>query len=207
MPEQYENPVRSAGKVIVDQLVAHGADMAFCVPGESYLEILDALHDVSDKITLINARHEGGAANMAEAHGKLTGKPGICLVTRGPGACHAAVGVHTARQDSTPMILLIGQVARDTIDRESFQEVDYRAMFGGLAKWVAQIDTPERVPEYMARAFRVATSGRPGPVVLSLPEDMLVAQIRVPDAKPYGPTRAAFTPDDRDRLCVPAQDM
>ncbi|MCC5983357.1 MAG: thiamine pyrophosphate-binding protein [Rhodobacteraceae bacterium] len=202
MPEHHEIPARSAGKVLVDQLVAHGVDAAFCVPGESYLEILDALHDVSDKITLYNARHEGGAANMAEAHGKLTGRPGICLVTRGPGACHAAVGVHTARQDSTPMILLIGQVARDTIDREAFQEVDYRAMFGGLAKWVAQIDMPERVPEYMARAFRVATSGRPGPVVLSLPEDMLVAQVRVQDAKPYAPTRATFTPDDRDRLCA-----
>lgn len=201
MADDHQTPVRSAGKILVDQLVIHGADTAFCVPGESYLEVLDALHDMSDKIRLINARHEAGAANMAEAYGKLTGRPGICLVTRGPGACHASVGVHIARQDSTPMILLIGQVARDTIDREAFQEVDYRAMFGGLAKWVAQIDTPERVPEYIARAFRVATSGRPGPVVLALPEDMLVSRIAVADAQPYGPTRADFTARSGDSLC------
>lgn len=185
---------RTAGKVLVDQLLIHGADMAFCVPGESYLEVLDALHDVPDRLTLINARHEAGAANMAEAYGKLTGRPGICMVTRGPGACHAAIGVHIAQQDSTPMILLIGQVGRSMTDREAFQEVDYRAMFGGLAKWVAQIDTPERVPEYMARAFRVATSGRPGPVVLALPEDMLTTQVTVPDARPYAATHAGLVP-------------
>lgn len=202
MLDHQNKSTRTAGKILVDQLVAHGADTAFCVPGESYLEILDALYDVSDKITLYNARHEAGAANMAEAYGKLTGKPAICLVTRGPGACHACVGVHTARQDSTPMILLIGQVGRDTIDREAFQEVDYRAMFGGLAKWVAQIDTPERVPEYMARAFRVATSGRPGPVVLALPEDMLTSEVSVEDAQPYVPTRGAFSGRDCDRLCA-----
>ena len=183
-------PARTAGKVLVDQLLIHGADTAFCVPGESYLEVLDALHDVANRFKLYNARHEAGAANMAEAYGKLTGKPGICMVTRGPGACHAAIGVHIAQQDSTPMILLIGQVARDMTDREAFQEVDYRAMFGGLAKWVAQIDCPERVPEYMARAFRVATSGRPGPVVLSLPEDMLTTVVEVADARPYFATRA-----------------
>ncbi len=183
-------PARTAGKVLVDQLLIHGADTAFCVPGESYLEVLDALHDVANRFKLYNARHEAGAANMAEAYGKLTGKPGICMVTRGPGACHAAIGVHIAQQDSTPMILLIGQVARDMTDREAFQEVDYRAMFGGLAKWVAQIDCPERVPEYMARAFRVATSGRPGPVVLSLPEDMLTTVVEVADARPYSATRA-----------------
>jgi acetolactate synthase-1/2/3 large subunit len=185
---------RTAGKVLVDQLLVHGADTAYCVPGESYLEVLDALHDVSDRFTLINARHEAGAANMAEAYGKLTGRPGIAMVTRGPGACHACIGVHIAQQDSTPMILLIGQVGRDMLDREAFQEVDYKQMFGGLAKWVAQIDSPDRVPEYIARAFRVATSGRPGPVVLALPEDMLTTTVTVADARPYTPTQAEITP-------------
>ena len=130
---------RSGGQILVDQLLVHGADMAFCVPGESYLEVLDALYDAPE-LRLINARHEAGAANMAEAYGKLTGRPGLCLVTRGPGACHAAVGVHTAHQDSTPMILLIGQVGRDALEREAFQEVDYRKMFAPLAKWAAQIE-------------------------------------------------------------------
>ena len=176
---------RSGGRILVDQLLIHGADMAFCVPGESYLEVLDALYDARDRLRLINARHEAGAANMAEAYGKLTGRPGICLVTRGPGACHAAVGVHTAFQDSTPMILLIGQVGRDMSDREAFQEIDYRQMFGPLAKWAAQIDVTARIPEYMARAFHVATSGRPGPVVLALPDDMLTETAVVADAAPY----------------------
>lgn len=187
---------RTAGQVLVDQLLIHGADTAFCVPGESYLEVLDALHDVQDRFTLINARHEAGAANMAEAYGKLTGKPGICMVTRGPGACHASIGVHIAQQDSTPMILLIGQIGRNMTDREAFQEVDYRAMFGGLAKWVAQIDSPERVPEYMARAFRMATSGRPGPVVLALPEDMLTTEVTVEDARPWFATTARVAPSE-----------
>lgn len=195
MSETATQKTRTAGKVLVDQLLVHGADTAYCVPGESYLEVLDALHDVSDRFTLINARHEAGAANMAETYGKLTGRPGIAMVTRGPGACHASIGVHIAQQDSTPMILLIGQVGRDMVDREAFQEVDYRQMFGGLAKWVAQIDSPERVPEYMARAFRVATSGRPGPVVLALPEDMLTTEVTVADARPYTATRAQITPD------------
>src|ERR1044071_3757484 len=162
---------RTAGQVVVDQLRIHGADFVFCVPGESYLAVLDALHDARDRIQLINARHEAGAANMAEAYGKLTGRPGIAMVTRGPGACHAAIGIHTARQDSTPLVMLVGQVARRAADREAVQEVDYRQMFGPLAKWVTQIDRPERIPEYMARAFHVATSGRPGPVVVALPED------------------------------------
>lgn len=191
---------RSGGQVLVDQLVIHGVDMAFCVPGESYLEVLDALYDVRDRIHLINARQEAGAANMAEAYGKLTGKPGICLVTRGPGACQAAVGVHTAFQDSTPMILLVGQVARETVDRESFQEIDYRQMFGPVAKWAAQIDQAERVPEYMARAFHVATSGRPGPVVLALPEDMLTDKVEVRDAEPYQAIQPAADPADAERV-------
>ncbi|KZY52507.1 thiamine pyrophosphate-binding protein [Sulfitobacter sp. KE29] len=191
---------RTGGQVLVDQLLIHGADTAYCVPGESYLEVLDALHDVQDRFNLINARHEAGAANMAETYGKLTGKPGICMVTRGPGACHAAIGVHIAQQDSTPMILLVGQIARDTTDREAFQEVDYRAMFGPIAKWAAQIDDPARVPEYMARAFRVATSGRPGPVVISLPEDMLTEVVSVADARPYTATHAGLSPDSLDML-------
>ncbi|KZZ24119.1 thiamine pyrophosphate-binding protein [Sulfitobacter sp. HI0082] len=191
---------RTGGRVLVDQLLIHGADTAYCVPGESYLEVLDALHDVQDRFTLINARHEAGAANMAETYGKLTGTPGICMVTRGPGACHAAIGVHIAQQDSTPMILLVGQIARDTTDREAFQEVDYRAMFGPIAKWATQIDDPARVPEYMARAFRVATSGRPGPVVISLPEDMLTEVVSVADARPYTATHAGLSPDNLDML-------
>jgi acetolactate synthase-1/2/3 large subunit len=191
---------RTGGQVLVDQLVIHGADMAFCVPGESYLEVLDALHDVRDRIRLVNARQEAGAANMAEAYGKLTGRPGICLVTRGPGACQAAVGVHTAMQDSTPMILLVGQIARETTDRESFQEIDYRQMFGPVAKWAAQIDQAERVPEYMARAFHVATSGRPGPVVLALPEDMLTDRVDVRDAAPYQALQPSPSPADMERV-------
>ncbi len=191
---------RTGGQVLVDQLLIHGADTAYCVPGESYLEVLDALHDVTDRFTLINARHEAGAANMAETYGKLTGTPGICMVTRGPGACHAAIGVHIAQQDSTPMILLVGQIARDTTDREAFQEVDYRAMFGPIAKWATQIDDARRIPEYMARAFRVATSGRPGPVVISLPEDMLTDAVEVADARPYSATHAELSTASLDAL-------
>jgi acetolactate synthase-1/2/3 large subunit len=175
--------VRSGGQVLVDQLALHGAELCFGVPGESYLAVLDALHDAP--LRMIVTRHEGGAANMAEAYGKLTGRPGICLVTRGPGATHASNGVHTAMQDSTPMLLLVGQVARETIGREAFQELDYRAVFGSMAKWATQIDRAERVPEIVARAFAVATSGRPGPVVIALPEDMLTSQVDVPDAAPH----------------------
>ncbi|MBV7407436.1 thiamine pyrophosphate-dependent enzyme [Maritimibacter sp. DP1N21-5] len=191
---------RTGGKVLVDQLLIHGADCAYCVPGESYLEVLDALHDVKDRFTLYNARHEAGAADMAEAYGKLTGRPGICMVTRGPGACHAAVGVHIAFQDSTPMILLVGQVGRDTMDRESFQEIDYRQMFAPVAKWAAQIDRAERIPEYMARAFRMATSGRPGPVVLALPEDMLTEVVRVADARPFTPSVPGMTAGEAEAV-------
>jgi acetolactate synthase I/II/III large subunit len=172
---------RSGGQVLVDQLVLHGTELCFGVPGESYLAVLDALHDAP--LRLIVTRHEGGAANMAEAYGKLTGRPGVCMVTRGPGATHASNGVHTAFQDSTPMLLLIGQVARDTVGREGFQELDYRAMYGAIAKWATQVDDAARLPEIVARAFAVATSGRPGPVVLALPEDMLTDQVDVPDAR------------------------
>ena len=154
---------RTGGQILIDQLVAQGVERVTCVPGESYLDVLDALHD-SDIRFVIN-RQEGGAAFMAEAYGKLTGKPGICFVTRGPGAANAAVGVHTAFQDSTPLILFIGQVGSQVVEREAFQEVDYRRMYGQMAKWVAQIDRAERIPEYMARAFQVATSGRPGSTI------------------------------------------
>jgi acetolactate synthase-1/2/3 large subunit len=165
-------PEMSGGQLVVASLRAHGVEMAFSVAGESYLEVLDALFDAPD-IRLVTCRQEGGAAFMAEAYGKLTGKPGVLLVTRGPGACNASIGVHTAHQDSTPMVVLIGQVARHQIDREAFQEVDFRKMYAPLAKWVTQIDLAERVPELLNQAFQVATSGRPGPVVVALPEDML----------------------------------
>ncbi|MSU89117.1 thiamine pyrophosphate-binding protein [Rhodobacteraceae bacterium 2CG4] len=200
MLKRSEPGARTGGQVLVDQLLLHGADTAFCVPGESYLEVLDALHDTGDRFALINARHEAGAANMAEAYGKLTGRPGIAMVTRGPGACHAAIGVHIAQQDSTPMILLVGQIARDTTDREAFQEIDYRAMFGTVAKWATQIDDAARIPEYMARAFRVATSGRPGPVVIALPEDMLTQTVRVADSRPFVPAQATLSPEAVDAV-------
>jgi len=183
------HPSRTGGQILVDALHIHGVDTAFGVPGESYLDVLDALHDSA--IRFVINRQEGGAAFMAEAYGKMTGKPGICFVTRGPGATNASIGVHTAYQDSTPMILFIGQVGSDFIDREAFQEIDYRRMYGQMAKWVTQIDRADRIPEYIARAFQVATSGRPGPVVLALPEDMLVKKAEVADARRYQPVQAA----------------
>jgi len=179
----------SGGQLVVAALRAHRVDMAFSVAGESYLEVLDALFDAPE-IRLVTCRQEGGAAFMAEAYGKLTGRPGVLLVTRGPGACNASIGIHTAFQDSTPMVVLVGQVARHQIDREAFQEVDFRKMFTPLAKWVAQIDMAERVPELIIQAFQVATSGRPGPVVLALPEDMLRDRRAAAIAGPYRPVRA-----------------
>ncbi len=181
---------RSGGRILVDQLKIHGVDTAFCVPGESYLDVLNALYDAREQIRLIVCRQEGGAAFMSEAYGKLTGKPGICFATRGPGATNSSIGVHTAFQDSTPMILFIGQVGGDVAEREAFQEMDYRRVFGQMAKWVAQIDRAERIPEFISHAFHVAVSGRPGPVVLALPEDMLVTQAAVADARPYARVKA-----------------
>ncbi|MCS6995443.1 MAG: thiamine pyrophosphate-binding protein [Casimicrobiaceae bacterium] len=178
---------RSGAELLADQLLVHGVEIAFGVPGESYLALLDALAERSERVRFIVCRHEGGAAFMAESYAKLTGRPGVCLVTRGPGACNAAIGVHTAHQDSSPLVLLVGQVGTDLLEREAFQEIDYRRMFGPMAKWVAQIDRVERVPEFISRAFQTATSGRPGPVVLALPEDMLAASAAVPDALPYQP--------------------
>ncbi len=189
---------RSGARILVDQLVLNGVDTAFCVPGESYIAVLDALYDAP--IHLVSCRHEAAAANMAEAYGKLTGRPGVCLVTRGPGATHASVGVHTAYQDSTPMILLVGQVPRAMLGREAFQELDYPAVFGGLAKWATQVDRAERVPELLARAFAVALEGRPGPVVLALPEDVLVEESDAADAAPARPARPAPDPAALDRL-------
>ena len=172
MPPSAKPRSRTGAQLLVDALITHGADTGFGVPGESYLAVLDAMHDVEDKFKFIICRQEGGAANMADAYGKLTGQPGLCFVTRGPGASNAAVGLHTAFQDSTPMILFIGQINSQYTERESFQEVDYRRMFGQMVKWVASIDRADRVQEMISHAFHIATSGRPGPVVLALPEDM-----------------------------------
>jgi acetolactate synthase-1/2/3 large subunit len=182
-------PVMSGGQLVVASLKAHGVEMAFSVAGESYLEVLDALFDAPE-IHLVTCRQEGGAAFMAEAYGKLTGKPGVLMVTRGPGACNASIGIHTAFQDSTPMVVLVGQVARHQIDREAFQEVDFRKMYAPLAKWVTQIDLAERIPELMNQAFQVATSGRPGPVVVALPEDMLRETAAAAVVGPYRAVRA-----------------
>ena len=193
-------PFRSGGRILVDQLGVHGVDTAFCVPGESYLDVLNAFYDVRERMRMIVCRQEGGAAFMAEAYGKLTGRPGICFVTRGPGATNASIGVHTAYQDSTPMILFIGQVGSDVVEREAFQEMDYRRMFGQMAKWVAQIDRADRIPEYISHAFHIAISGRPGPVVLSLPEDMLVSQAVATDAQPYARVKAHPGMADMDRM-------
>lgn len=176
---------RTGGQILVDQLKLHGTSHVFCVPGESYLAVLDALHDAA--IRTIVCRQEGGAAYMAEAAGKITGRPGIVMVTRGPGATNGSCGVHVAAQDSTPLIMFVGQVARDMKEREAFQEIDYKAVFGSIAKWVVEIDRAERIPEIVSRAFHTATQGRPGPVVVALPEDMLTDEVEVPDAQPYAP--------------------
>ena len=196
------SPSRSGGQILVDQLALHGTDMIFGVPGESYLAALDALHD--SPIRFVNARHEAGAANMAEADGKLTGRPGVCFVTRGPGATHGSIGVHTAYADSTPMIFLVGQVPRGHLGREALQELDLRAVFAPLAKWAEQARDAAQIPELVRRAFEVATSGRPGPVVLALPEDVLAERATVADAAPHVPARVLPAPRElahvRERL-------
>jgi acetolactate synthase I/II/III large subunit len=184
--------VRSGGQLLADQLALHGVELAFCVPGESYLALLDGLYSHRSTLRVITCRHEAAAANAADAYGKLTGRPGVCMVTRGPGATHASTGVHTAMQDSTPLVLLVGQVPRTHRGREAFQEIDYEQMFGGIAKWVYEIDRPERIPEIVARAFATAVAGRPGPVVLALPEDVLSALTDAGDALPV--PRVAASP-------------
>ncbi|MBM9593642.1 thiamine pyrophosphate-binding protein [Roseitranquillus sediminis] len=184
--------MRHGGRILADALALHGVRRVFSIPGESFLAALDGFHDTG--VQNVVCRHEGAAAMAADATGKLTGRPGVAFVTRGPGATNAAAGVHVARQDSTPMILFVGQIARGHRDREAFQELDYRAVFGGLSKWVAEVDETERLPEYVMRAFHVAQSGRPGPVVLALPEDVLSAEADVPDLPPTGTARQAVDP-------------
>ena len=181
--------MRNGGRLLVESLVALGATKGFGVPGESYLAVLDALHDTKDRLDFVLCRNEGGAAFMAAAWGKLTGQPGLCFVTRGPGATNAAIGIHTAMQDSVPMILFVGQVGTDMKGREAFQEIDYPAVFGAMAKWAVEIDDADRIPEILARAWTTALTGRPGPVVIALPEDMLTS---LTDATPLtGPARIA----------------
>lgn len=189
---------RSGGRILVDQLQIQGVERLTCVPGESFLAVLDALYDAS--IDVLVCRQEGGAAMMAEAYGKLTGRPGICFVTRGPGSTNGAHGIHIAAQDSTPMIMFVGQVERGMLEREAFQELDYKAVFGSIAKWVVEIDSAERIPELIARAFRVAMQGRPGPVVISLPEDILTEMSDVADAPRVEP--ADTSPSDADMTAL-----
>ena len=187
-------PADTAARRIVETLEMNGIDRVFCVPGESYLAVLDALADVRHKIEVIACRHEAGAANMAEAYGKLTGRPGVCMVTRGPGATHASIGVHTAHQDSTPMILFVGQIALTDRGRGAFQEVDYREVFGGLAKWATEIESPERTVEVVERAFATALQGRLGPVVIALPEDILHEPGGPAPRRPVVAAKAALHP-------------
>jgi acetolactate synthase-1/2/3 large subunit len=191
---------RHGGKILADALAGHGVRAAFGVPGESFLPVLDGLHDLKDRLKFVICRQEGGASYMADAWGKLTGEPGVLFVTRGPGATNGAVGVHTAFQDSTPMLIFVGQVGGDFAEREAFQEIDYRRMYGPLTKWVAQIDRAERIPEYVSHAFHTATSGRPGPVLLALPEDMLFSDAAVADAPHFRTARAAPSPADMKEL-------
>ena len=183
---------RTAAEILVDQLRVNGVRHVFCVPGESYLAVLDAFVDTDLAVTV--CRQEGGAAMMAEAVGKATGRPGVCFVTRGPGATNASPGIHIARQDSTPLVVFVGQVARDMREREAFQELDYRAVFGSMTKWATEIDDPARIPEIVSRAFHTAANGRPGPVVVSLPEDMLTERVAIDDAPPFNPVETSPGP-------------
>src|SRR3974390_2579209 len=189
---------RTGGEILVDQLSIHGVRHVFCVPGESYLAALDAFHD--SKIALTVCRHENAASMMAEAVGKTTGRPGTCFVPGGPGATKASAGIHIARQDSSPMICFVGQVGRHMREREAFQELDYRAVFGTMAKWATEIDDPARIPEIVSRAFHTACNGRPGPVVIALPEDMLRERLVVPDASAFQPVEVWPGPAEMRRL-------
>ncbi|MDN3565501.1 thiamine pyrophosphate-binding protein [Paeniroseomonas aquatica] len=200
MTQARRTEARLGGHILADALVAQGVSHAFCVPGESYLDLLDGLYAQRNRIQLVTCRFEAGAVHMAEAYGKLTGKAGVAIVTRGPGACHAAIGVHVAFQDSTPLVLIIGQIPFEETDRESFQEVDYRKMFAPLAKWVTQIDDAARIPELIAHAFDVATSGRPGPVVVAISEEMQKHMASVPDIGPAAVLPPHPAPDAMDRL-------
>jgi acetolactate synthase I/II/III large subunit len=189
---------RTGGEILIDQLAIHGVRHVFCVPGESYLAALDAFH--GSTIALTVCRHESAAAIMAEVVGKTTGRPGVCFVTRGPGATNASAGIHIARQDSSPMIVFVGQVGRHMREREAFQELDYRAVFGSIAKWATEIDDPARIPELVSRAFHTACNGRPGPVVIALPEDMLIERAVVPDASAFEPVETWPGLTDMSRL-------
>jgi len=195
-------PIKTGGRLLVDALLANDVHKVFGVPGASYLETLDALSDASSTIKFYTCRHEGGASFMAGAYARLTGKPGICFVTRGPGATNASIGVHTAFQDSAPMILFVGQVVQGSLDREAFQEIDFRGMFGGLCKWVAQVEDAARLPEYINRAFQTALSGRPGPVVLVLPENMWLQETDAPALAAAVPVQANPGAGDLSRLCA-----
>ena len=191
---------RHGGRILADALAAHGVKVAFGVPGESYLPVLDGLHDHRERLRFIVCRQEGGASYMAEAYAKMTGEPGVLFVTRGPGATNGSVGVHTAMQDSTPMVVFVGQVGNDMAEREAFQEIDYRRMYGPLTKWVGQIDRADRIPEYVSHAFHTAMAGRPGPVLLALPEDMLFSEATVDDAPRYRAVQAAPAAKDVEEL-------
>jgi len=193
-------PERTGGEILADALLANGVDTIFGVPGESYIAFLDAIYDRADRLRFVATRQEGGAAFMADAHAKLTGRAGVVAVTRGPGACNASIGIHTAEQDSTPMVVLVGQVPRHFREREAFQEVEFRQMFGGMAKWVVEIDSAERIPEHLSHAFHLAQSGRPGPVIVVLPEDVLADKARAADLP--APRPAASKPADEDMVRV-----
>ena len=195
-----EHAPRQGGRILADALVAHGVTHAFCVPGESFLPVLDGLYAVRERISLVTCRFEAGAVEMAEAAGKLTGRPAAAFVTRGPGACQGAIGVHVAQQDSTPLLLFVGQIPAAETDRDSFQEIDFRRMFGGIAKWVTQIDDAARIPELVAHAVDVATAGRPGPVVIALSEEMQAVTQAVPDIPPAPVSRPHPDPAAMDRL-------
>ncbi|RPH67580.1 MAG: thiamine pyrophosphate-binding protein [Burkholderiales bacterium] len=201
-PPRAAADARLGGHILADALATQAVDTIFGVPGESYLAVLDGLYRHREQIRFVVCRQEGGAAYMADAYAKLTGKPGVVMVTRGPGATNASVGVHAAFQDSVPMVVVVGQVGTDFIDREAFQEIDYRRMFGQMAKWVAQVDRTDRIPEYVARAFQVASSGRMGPVVLALPEDVLAQSAAVADAACHRPVRACPSAGQVEQLAT-----
>ncbi len=200
MTDTFAPITRHGGQILADNLAVQGVDTVFGVPGESYLAVLDGLYQHREQIRFVICRQEGGAAFMADAYAKLTGKPGVLMVTRGPGATNASIGVHAAFQDSVPMVVFVGQVGTDFIDREAFQEIDYRRMYGSMTKWVAQIDRADRIPEYLVHAFQVASSGRMGPVVLALPEDMLTSEVAVADAKAHAPVHASPGPAQLESL-------
>jgi acetolactate synthase-1/2/3 large subunit len=197
-PMRAKDNMRTAAEVLVDQLLVHGVQHVFCVPGESYLAVLDAFHDSALDVTV--CRQEGGACMMAEAVGKVTGRPGVCFVTRGPGATNASPGIHIARQDSTPLVMFVGQIGRDMREREAFQELDYRAVFGSMTKWATEIDDPVRVPEIVSRAFHTAANGRPGPVVVAIPEDMLTERVAVTDAPPFALIETSPGPAEMEKF-------